>query len=98
MRMFWKWIADQLSDGLEKSTVGAVSIFVILCCIIYLVIKEGGSPAVESLLTTAMIVSATLMGVNSVADIFKKTETKTTTETMDRAEYKKVEKTKESNK
>lgn len=74
MKKIWQWITIQLSDGLEKSTVGTITMFGVLGCIIYLVLKEGGSQAVESLLTTAMIVSATLMGVNSVTDIFKKTE------------------------
>lgn len=74
MRKIWGWIVEQLSDGLEKSTVGTITMFGVLGCIVYLTLKEGGSQAVESLLTTAMIVSATLMGVNSVTDIFKKTE------------------------
>lgn len=82
MRKFWMWIAEQLADGLEKSTVGAITMFGVMACVIYLVVKEGGSQSVESLLTTAMIVSATLMGVNSVTDIFKKTETLTRNEQL----------------
>ena len=78
MKKIWSWVWEQLNDGLEKSTVGMLTLFGVLGCIVYLMLKEGGSAAVESLLTTAMIVAATLMGVNSVTDIFKKTETKTT--------------------
>ena len=81
MKKIWEWVTSQLSDGLEKTTVGTITMFGVLGCIVYLVIKEGGSGAVESLLTTAMIVSATLMGVNSVTDIFKKTENTNTTST-----------------
>lgn len=79
MIKFWKWIALQLADGLEKSTVGAISMFAVIACVIYLVIVEGGTHTVDSLLTTAMIVSATLMGVNSVTDIFKKSDNRTLT-------------------
>jgi coenzyme F420-reducing hydrogenase gamma subunit len=66
-----KWCGEQLSDGLEKSTIGTVMLFGCFGCIVYLTIKEGGSDTVESLITTAMIISATLLGVNSVADVFK---------------------------
>ena len=78
MKKIWSWVWEQLNDGLEKSTVGMLTLFGVFGCIVYLMLKEGGSNAVESLLTTAMIVAATLMGVNSVTDIFKKTENKTT--------------------
>ena len=83
MKKFLRWVQDQLSDGLDRSTVGAMTLFGCFCCIAYLTIKEGGSDTVDDLLTTAMIVSATLMGVTSIADIFK-TKTKivqTATET-----------------
>jgi hypothetical protein len=71
IKKFLNWSTDQLSDGLEKSTVGTLMLFGCFGCIVYLTIKEGGSETVESLITTAMIVSATLLGVNSVADVFK---------------------------
>ena len=77
MGKFISWIAAQLADGLEKSTVGAISMFIIITCIVYLVVVEGGTATVDSLLTTAMIVAATLMGVNSVTEIFKKTDNRT---------------------
>lgn len=77
MGKFISWIATQLADGLEKSTVGAISMFSVIACIVYLVIVEGGTPTVDSLLTTAMIVAATLMGVNSVTEIFKKSDNRT---------------------
>lgn len=79
MMKMWKWIAMQLADGLEKSTVGAITMFLTMACVLYLTITEGGSQTVDSLLTTAMIVSATLMGVNSVTDIFKKSDNRTLT-------------------
>ena len=77
MGKFFAWVAAQLADGLEKSTVGAITMFAVMGCIVYLVIVEGGTPTVDSLLTTAMIVSATLMGVNSVTEIFKKSDNRT---------------------
>lgn len=71
MKKFFSNILSQVVDGLEKSTVGALIMFGCFGCIIYLTAKEGGSDTVESLITTAMIVAATLMGVNSIADVFK---------------------------
>lgn len=71
MKKFLRWVQDQLSDGLDRSTVGAMTLFGCFCCIAFLTIKEGGTDTVDDLITTAMIVSATLMGVTSIADIFK---------------------------
>lgn len=71
MKKFLRWVQEQLSDGLEKSTVGTMTMFGCFLLIAYLTIKEGGSDTVDDLITTAMIVSATLMGVTSIADIFK---------------------------
>lgn len=75
MKKVIQWIGQQLSDGLEKSTVGTMVLFGCFGCIVYLVAKEGGTDTVDSLITTAMIISATLLGVNSVADIFKVNKT-----------------------
>lgn len=75
MKKFLRWIQEQLSDGLEKSTVGTMTMFGCFLLIAYLTIKEGGSDTVDDLITTAMIVSATLMGVTSIADIFKVNKT-----------------------
>lgn len=69
------WIQEQLSDGLEKTTVGTLTMFGCFLLIAYLTIKEGGSDTVNDLITTAMIVSSTLMGVTSIADIFKGNKT-----------------------
>ena len=78
MKKIFQAIWSRISDGLEKSTVGALVMFGCFGCIVYLTVKEGGSDTVESLITTAMIVAATLMGVNSVADIFKVNRTNPT--------------------
>lgn len=79
MKKFFQIIWTQIADGIEKSTVGTLVMFGCFGCIVYLVAKEGGSDTVESLITTAMIVAATLMGVTSVADIFKINKTTNTT-------------------
>lgn len=71
MRKVWINILERITDGLERSTVGTI---VMLCCmglIAYLCIREGGTDIVDDLITTAMIVAASLMGVTSIADIFK---------------------------
>lgn len=78
-KKFWATIIEELADGLEKSTVGALVMFASMGCIVYLVIKEGGSATVDSLLTMSMIVSAALMGVNSITEAFKRSDTKTIT-------------------
>lgn len=74
MIKFFKFVVGELADGIEKTTVGAISMFILIGCIVYLVIKEGANDNVDSLITTGMIVAATLMGVNSVTEIFKKTD------------------------
>lgn len=81
MKKIFQTIWARISDGLEKSTVGTLVMFGCFGCIAYLTAKEGGSDTVESLITTAMIVAATLMGVNSVADIFKINRTSSTSTT-----------------
>lgn len=81
MKKIFQTIWSQISDGLEKSTVGTLVMFGCFGCIAYLTAKEGGSDTVESLITTAMIVAATLMGVNSVTDIFKINRTSSTSTT-----------------
>lgn len=83
MAKFWSKIINQLSDGLEKSTVGTLIMFGCFGCIIYLVIKDGGSDTVDSLLTSAMIVAAALMGVNSVVDVFKVNKSTNVNKTTD---------------
>lgn len=60
---------------MEFETLGFAKFEGGFACIAYLTIKEGGSDTVDDLLTTAMIVSATLMGVTSIADIFKVNKT-----------------------
>lgn len=61
----------QLADGIEKSTTGTIIMFGCFALVAYLTFKEGGSDTVDDLITTMAIVGATLLGVNSVTDIFK---------------------------
>lgn len=71
LKNLWSILAADLADGVEKSTVGTIVMFGCLLLITKLTFAEGGSDTVADLITTAMIVAATLMGVNSVTDIFK---------------------------
>lgn len=71
MKQIFKTIIAQCADGLEKSTIGTIIMFACLGFIGWFVAKEGCTETVESLITTAMIIGATLLGVNSVTDIFK---------------------------
>lgn len=70
MKLFTN-ILTKISDGLERSTVGTIVMLGCLGMIGYLCVKEGGTDTVNDLITTAMIVAASLMGVTSIADIFK---------------------------
>lgn len=63
----WRHIGNSLANGIEKHTVGVMGMFSSIAFILVLLIKEGGSQTVESLITTLMIVSAALMGITSVA-------------------------------
>lgn len=56
----------------SKRVFGGLSILVVLGCIIALVVKEGGTSVVENLLTTAMILGASLLGISTVTNIWKK--------------------------
>ena len=82
---------DQLSDGLEKSTVGTIVMLGAFGLIVYLTVVEGGTDTVDDLITTAMIVAATLMGVNSVADIFKVSKEQKITLTKESKDLKEVQ-------
>ena len=78
MKGYWRKIADQLSDGLEKHTVGTVAMFSSIVFIAILLAKEGGSSTVESLITTLMIVGASLMGITSITSAISTNHSKTT--------------------
>lgn len=54
-----------------KRFTGMVLLFLVMCCVIYLTIKEGGTHVVEDLLQTAMILGATLLGISSITSIWK---------------------------
>lgn len=56
----------------SKRVFGSLIILVVLGCTIALVIKEGGTEVVENLLTTAMILGASLLGISSITNIWKK--------------------------
>ena len=75
---YWKKIAEQLSDGLEKHTVGTIAMFSSIVFIAILMAKEGGSATVESLITTLMIVGASLMGITSITSAISTNHSKTT--------------------
>ena len=48
-----------------------VLLFIVMCCVIYLTVNEGGTHVVEDLLQTAMILGATLLGISSITSIWK---------------------------
>lgn len=76
MRSFLRFIIHKLSDGIENSTTGMFIMVVCMSLILYLTLREGGTSIVSDLITMAIIVAASLMGVNSIAEIFKKSPPK----------------------
>ena len=70
-----QFIKDMLSGGKavsSKRVAGLLALITALLCIIYLTIKEGGTPIVESLIETALLISTCLLGVSTVTSICKK--------------------------
>ena len=68
------FIKDMLSGGKaisSKRVAGLLALIASLVCIVYLTIKEGGTPIVESLVETALIISTCLLGVSTVTNIWK---------------------------
>ena len=55
----------------SKRFSGIITLLISLGCIIYLTVNEGGTTVVESLLQTAMIIAASLLGISSVTSIWK---------------------------
>lgn len=70
-----KFIKDMLSGGTavsSKRVAGFLSLIIALLCVIYLVIKEGGTQIVSDLIITLLITSTGLLGVSTIANIWKK--------------------------
>lgn len=72
MKRTWIWaLFSAVGELSSKRVVGAVMMAVALICAIILVITEGGSDTVESLLQTIIIVAAGLLGISSITGIWK---------------------------
>ena len=72
MKKFLKEMLSSSSGHLSSKRVMGVSSFITcLGCIVYLVVTEGGTMVVENLLQTLMIMSASLLGIESVTNIWK---------------------------
>lgn len=56
----------------SKRVMGSLVLGVCMYCIVYLVIKDGGTQIVENLLQTAMITGGGLLGVSTISNIWKK--------------------------
>lgn len=55
-----------------KRVWGGLSIFVVLVCCIYLVIRDGSTSVVENLLMTVFITASSLLGLPAVTGIWNK--------------------------
>ena len=54
-----------------KRITGVWLIMLVSFCIVWIMIHEGGTSVVESLLETSLIIAASLLGLSSVTGIFK---------------------------
>ena len=68
---FWEQLASATGTISAKRVTGMTLLFIVMCCVIYLTINEGGTHVVEDLLQTAMILGATLLGISSITSIWK---------------------------
>ena len=55
-----------------KRVIGGVGMGVALGCTIYLAIRDGSNEVVENLLTTILILSASLLGLPAITGVFGK--------------------------
>lgn len=68
------WFREAFSEkgvGSAKRLIGAFICVVSMGCIVYLTIRDGGTPVVQDLLQTSMIVGASLLGLYSITSIWK---------------------------
>ena len=72
MSNFIREVFSEKGIASSKRVLGAIIILVCLACIVYLVIKEGGTSIVKELLDTSMIIGGALLGISSVTGIWKK--------------------------
>lgn len=70
----------------SKRVIGTCVLTIVMGCIIYLTISEGGSRAVEDLLQTAMILAAALLGISNITSIWKTGSISYNQKTEDREE------------
>lgn len=55
----------------SKRVIGTFTLLIVMGCVTYLTIKEGGTRVVEDLLSTAMVLAAALLGISNVTSIWK---------------------------
>ena len=67
----------------SKRVMGVVVLTVCMICTCWLVWSEGGTAVVENLLQTLMIMAATLLGISSITNIWKKGASAETAKTVE---------------
>lgn len=55
----------------SKRVIGTFTLLIVMSCVVFLTIKEGGTRTVEELLTTAMFLAAALLGISNITSIWK---------------------------
>ena len=54
-----------------KRVTGVWLVILVSFCVVWIMMHEGGTSVVESLLETSLIIAASLLGLSSVTGIFK---------------------------
>ena len=68
---FFKELFSSSGTISSKRVIGAVTLLLVMGCVIYLTVTEGGTRAVEDLLSTAMLLAAGLLGISNITSIWK---------------------------
>lgn len=68
---FFREVMSENGEPSSKRIIGGIAYFVCLFCVVVLVLKEGGTVVVESLLQTILVTSSYLLGISNITDIWK---------------------------
>ena len=60
----------------SKRIIGALTMLVVLGCVIYLTVHEGCTQGVENILQTLIISACGLLGITSVVNVWKNNSNK----------------------
>ena len=90
---FFSWISRATQSMFSgrgkisaKRVTGVWLIMLVSFCVVWIMIHEGGTNVVESLLETCLIIAASLLGLSSVTGIFKENKIEAKRDVLKKAE------------